>query len=141
MDRRDFRQGAHEGGGPGRRTVDGESKAVGGFFFIQDSCPRPAISKPTRTRGETDGRSEGPAGKVFAEDIADSLIEWLHRRVKAYDLRNVEVVKDDIGDPGLPVDSLAAVSSAAGADFPGVETGRPFGHRRLQLGIASNLVP
>jgi ubiquinone/menaquinone biosynthesis C-methylase UbiE len=51
----------------------------------------------------------GPTGKVFAEDIADHSIEWLHQRVKAYDLRNVEVVKGDIGDPTLPADSLAVV--------------------------------
>ena len=29
--------------------------------------------------------------------------------MKAYDLRNVEVVKGDIGDPDLPADSLAAI--------------------------------
>jgi ubiquinone/menaquinone biosynthesis C-methylase UbiE len=51
----------------------------------------------------------GPAGKVFAEDIADHSIEWLHQRVREYDLRNVEVVKGDIGDPALRADSLAAV--------------------------------
>jgi predicted methyltransferase len=51
----------------------------------------------------------GPTGKVFAEDIADHSIEWLHQRVKAYDLRNVEVVKGDIGNPDLPADSLAAI--------------------------------
>jgi ubiquinone/menaquinone biosynthesis C-methylase UbiE len=51
----------------------------------------------------------GPAGKVFAEDIADHAIEWLHQRVKANDLRNVEVVKGDISSPALPADSLAAI--------------------------------
>ena len=51
----------------------------------------------------------GPTGKIFAEDIADHAIEWLRQRVKAYDLRNVEVVKGDIGDPALPPESLAAV--------------------------------
>ena len=51
----------------------------------------------------------GPAGKVFAEDIADHAIEWLQRRVKAHDLRNVEVVKGDLGDPSLPPDRLAAI--------------------------------
>ena len=50
----------------------------------------------------------GPTGKVFAEDISDHSIEWLHQRVKAYDLSNVEVVKGDIGNPALPPDSLAA---------------------------------
>jgi len=51
----------------------------------------------------------GPAGKVFAEDIADHSIEWLHQRVKAYNLRNVAVVKGDIGNPALPADSFAAI--------------------------------
>ena len=51
----------------------------------------------------------GPAGKVFAEDIADHSIGWLHQRVKEYDLRNVEVVKGDLGDPALPANSLAGV--------------------------------
>src|SRR5258708_5728801 len=51
----------------------------------------------------------GPTGKVFAEDIADHAIEWLHQRVKAYNLRNVEVVRGDIGNPALPADSFAAI--------------------------------
>jgi len=51
----------------------------------------------------------GPTGKVFAEDVADHAIEWLHQRVKAYNLHNVEVVKGAIDDPALPADSLAAV--------------------------------
>ena len=39
----------------------------------------------------------GPAGKVFAEDIADHAIEdWFHQRMKAYHLRSMEVVKGDI---------------------------------------------
>jgi predicted methyltransferase len=51
----------------------------------------------------------GSTGKVFAEDIADHAIEWLHQRVKAYNLRNVEVVKGYMGDPSLPADSLKAI--------------------------------
>ena len=51
----------------------------------------------------------GPTGKVFAEDIADHAIEWLDQRVKAYGLRNVEVVKGDISSPDLPANSLSAV--------------------------------
>ncbi len=51
----------------------------------------------------------GPEGKVFAEDISDHAMEWLNRRVKTFDLRNVEIVKGEIDNPKLPVDSLAAV--------------------------------
>ena len=51
----------------------------------------------------------GPRGKVFAEDIAEHAIEWLHQRVKANDLRNVEVIKGDMGNPALPADSFAAI--------------------------------
>ena len=51
----------------------------------------------------------GPKGKVFAEDIADHAIEWLHQRVKVYDLYNVEVVKGNISSPDLPENSLSAV--------------------------------
>ncbi|SPE42856.1 exported hypothetical protein [Candidatus Sulfopaludibacter sp. SbA3] len=51
----------------------------------------------------------GPTGRVFAEDIADYAIGFLHQRVKMFDLRNVEVVKGEIDNPKLPADSLAAV--------------------------------
>lgn len=51
----------------------------------------------------------GPTGKVFAEDIADDAIDFLHRRVKMFDLRNVEIIKGTEDDPKLPSDSLAAV--------------------------------
>jgi len=51
----------------------------------------------------------GPTGKVFAEDVADYAMNFLHRRVTIFDLRNVEVVKGDADNPKLPADSLAAV--------------------------------
>lgn len=51
----------------------------------------------------------GPAGKVFAEDISDTSIGWLNRRVTLFKLPNVEVVKGAADDPKLPVASLAAV--------------------------------
>jgi predicted methyltransferase len=51
----------------------------------------------------------GPTGKVFAEDIADYAIDFLHQRVKMFDLRNVEIVKGDLDNPKLPPESLAAV--------------------------------
>ncbi|MBZ5621500.1 MAG: methyltransferase domain-containing protein [Acidobacteriia bacterium] len=51
----------------------------------------------------------GPTGKVFAEDIADYAIDFLHQRVKMFDLRNVEVAKGTDDDPKLPANSLAAV--------------------------------
>jgi predicted methyltransferase len=51
----------------------------------------------------------GPTGKVFAEDVSENSIRWLHQRVKVFDLRNVEVVKGEADDPTLPADSFDAV--------------------------------
>jgi ubiquinone/menaquinone biosynthesis C-methylase UbiE len=51
----------------------------------------------------------GPTGKVFAEEISDEAIEFLHLRVKMFDLRNVEIIKGAEDDPKLPSDSLTAV--------------------------------
>jgi len=51
----------------------------------------------------------GQEGRVFAEDISNSAMGWLNARVKAFDLRNVEVVKGEAEDPKLPIDRLAAV--------------------------------
>ncbi|MGA9622821.1 MAG: methyltransferase domain-containing protein, partial [Bryobacteraceae bacterium] len=51
----------------------------------------------------------GPAGKIFAEDISDTSIRWLTRRVEVFGLSNVEVIKGEVADPKLPVSSLAAV--------------------------------
>jgi predicted methyltransferase len=51
----------------------------------------------------------GADGKVFAEDISNSAMGWLNARVKAFDLRNVAVVKGEAEDPKLPSVQLAAV--------------------------------
>ncbi len=51
----------------------------------------------------------GASGRVFAEDIGAYAINVLHERVRLFDLRNVDVVKGDVGDPNLPADSLTAV--------------------------------
>jgi SAM-dependent methyltransferase len=51
----------------------------------------------------------GAEGKVFAEDISTYSIDGLNQRVKAFDLRNVEIVKGELDSPKLPSDSLAAV--------------------------------
>jgi ubiquinone/menaquinone biosynthesis C-methylase UbiE len=51
----------------------------------------------------------GAEGKVFAEDVSTHSIEGLNQRVKAFDLRNVEIVKGEVDNPKLPPDSLAAV--------------------------------
>jgi ubiquinone/menaquinone biosynthesis C-methylase UbiE len=51
----------------------------------------------------------GPNGKVFAEDISDSAMRWLHSRVQLFDLRNVEIVKGEITDPKLPANRLSAI--------------------------------
>jgi len=51
----------------------------------------------------------GPTGKVFAEEISDEAINFLHQRAKMFDLRNVEIVKGTVDSPKLPPNSLAAV--------------------------------
>ena len=51
----------------------------------------------------------GAEGKVFAEDISTYSIDGLNQRVKAFDLRNVGIVKGEVDNPKLPSDSLAAV--------------------------------
>jgi ubiquinone/menaquinone biosynthesis C-methylase UbiE len=51
----------------------------------------------------------GPNGRVFAEDISESILGFLTQRVKLFNLRNVEVVKGDADDPKLPAVSLTAV--------------------------------
>jgi predicted methyltransferase len=51
----------------------------------------------------------GAEGKVFAEDISTYSIDGLDRRLKAFDLRNVEIVKGEADNPKLPSESLAAV--------------------------------
>jgi len=51
----------------------------------------------------------GPGGKVFAEDISDTALVWLDRRVKLFHLPNVELVNGAADDPKLPAGSLAAV--------------------------------
>ena len=55
------------------------------------------------------GPRGGTGGKVFAEDISDTSLVWLGRRVKLFQLPNVEVVKGAADDPKLPAASLAAV--------------------------------
>src|SRR5579863_7719323 len=44
----------------------------------------------------------GQEGRVFAEDISNSAMGWLNARVKAFDLRNVEVVKGEAEVPNFP---------------------------------------
>ena len=51
----------------------------------------------------------GSTGKVFAEDITDSALNFLRERAKLFDLRNVSVVSGDADDPKLPAASLAGV--------------------------------
>src|SRR5260370_9988855 len=51
----------------------------------------------------------GPTGKVFAEDISENSMRWLHQRVKVFDLRNVEVLKGKPHNPKLPAHTLAGV--------------------------------
>jgi predicted methyltransferase len=51
----------------------------------------------------------GVERRVFAEDISDSSMKWLRRRVELFHLGNVEVVEGETGDPKLPVDRLAGI--------------------------------
>jgi ubiquinone/menaquinone biosynthesis C-methylase UbiE len=81
---------------------------------------------------------------VFAEDIADHAIEWLHHRVTAYDLRNVKVIKGDISSSALPADSFAAIlvlnmyhhfqqyQPMLEQMLRALKPGWAFGHSRLQ---------
>ena len=79
-----------------------------------------AGSRPIVTRQNPSRSSVGkpctpaPAGRSAslgeeAIEHHDHSIEWLHQRVKAYNLRNVAVVKGYIGNPALPADSFAAI--------------------------------
>jgi predicted methyltransferase len=49
----------------------------------------------------------GGGGRVFAEDIAIS--SWLHARLSAFNLHNIEVVKGEADDPKLPPERLALI--------------------------------
>jgi ubiquinone/menaquinone biosynthesis C-methylase UbiE len=51
----------------------------------------------------------GPNGKVFAEDISNSAMEWLSARVRVFNLRNIEIVKRESNDPKLTPDRFDAV--------------------------------
>jgi ubiquinone/menaquinone biosynthesis C-methylase UbiE len=51
----------------------------------------------------------GPSGQVFAVDISDRSLDQLSRLVDDDGLENVEVVRGEIDDPGLPEGALDAV--------------------------------
>ena len=51
----------------------------------------------------------GPAGKVYAEDIADAPLQRLRKRVEDAGLVNVTIVKGEADDPHLPHEMLDAV--------------------------------
>jgi predicted methyltransferase len=44
----------------------------------------------------------GETGQVYAVDVQDAMIERLQERVTAEDLTNVEVIRAEFDDPGLP---------------------------------------
>jgi len=50
----------------------------------------------------------GPSGKVYAEDISDTELFKLTRRLGEEGLHNVEVIKGEVDDPKLPVGRLDA---------------------------------
>lgn len=54
-------------------------------------------------------RQVGPNGRVFAVDISDRSLDQLARLVESEGLENVEVIRGEIDDPGLPEGSLDAV--------------------------------
>jgi ubiquinone/menaquinone biosynthesis C-methylase UbiE len=51
----------------------------------------------------------GSSGRVFAVDISDRALNQLARLVENKRLENVEVIRGEIDDPGLPEESLDAV--------------------------------
>jgi ubiquinone/menaquinone biosynthesis C-methylase UbiE len=54
-------------------------------------------------------RRVGPEGRVYANDIADSAIAYMRRRVQRENIRNMEVIKGTLTDPLLPKGRLDAV--------------------------------
>jgi ubiquinone/menaquinone biosynthesis C-methylase UbiE len=54
-------------------------------------------------------RRVGPGGRVYANDIADSAIAYMRRRVQRENIRNMEVIKGTLTDPLLPKGRLDAV--------------------------------
>ncbi len=54
-------------------------------------------------------RQVGPNGRVFAVDISDRALGQLARLVETEGLDNVDVIRGEIDDPGLPEGSLDAV--------------------------------
>jgi len=54
-------------------------------------------------------RQVGSSGRVFAVDISDRSLDQLARLVEDEKLENVDVVRGEIDDPGLPERSLEAV--------------------------------
>ena len=54
-------------------------------------------------------REVGASGRVFAVDISDRALGQLDRLVQSQKLENVDVIRGEIDDPGLPERSLNAV--------------------------------
>jgi predicted methyltransferase len=54
-------------------------------------------------------REVGSSGRVFAVDISDRALGQLHRLIQSQDLENVDVIRGEIDDPGLPERSVDAV--------------------------------
>lgn len=51
----------------------------------------------------------GPEGKVYAEDINSSSLDYLRGRLKKANLTNIEVILGEVDDPLFPKESLDAV--------------------------------
>ncbi len=44
----------------------------------------------------------GPAGKVYAEDINSSSLDYLRERLKKAEISNTEVILGEVNDPSFP---------------------------------------
>ena len=51
----------------------------------------------------------GPAGKVYAEDINSSSLDYLRERLKKAEISNTEVILGEVNDPLFPDGALDAV--------------------------------
>jgi len=51
----------------------------------------------------------GPAGKVYAEDINSSSLDYLRERLKRAEITNTEVILGEVNDPLFPDGALDAV--------------------------------
>ncbi len=51
----------------------------------------------------------GPSGKVYANDITESALDYMRKRIRVQKIENIEVVKGTLTDPNFPEKTLDAV--------------------------------